>query len=78
MPFFVVSASEFVELFGSRIDELTVLFFPLLKLISLALRPWRDSHTIFVLARKRRAGILGGQRQANEESFGAVLSSALG
>ena len=30
----------------------TVLFFPLLKLAGLALSPWRDTHTIFVLARK--------------------------
>jgi SAM-dependent methyltransferase len=41
------------NLFGSRADALTVLFFPLLKAIALALAPWRDSHTIFVLARKR-------------------------
>jgi SAM-dependent methyltransferase len=41
-------------LFRSRIDVLTVLTFPLLKLLALALSPWRDSHTIFVLARKKR------------------------
>ena len=29
-------------------------FFPLLKLIAWLLSPWRDPHTIFVLARKRR------------------------
>ena len=40
-----------------KIDPLTVLFFPLLKLLSLALSPWRDPHTIFVLARKKRAGL---------------------
>ncbi len=43
------------QVFRSRIDPLTVLFFPLLKLAAFALSPWRDSHTIFVLARKRRA-----------------------
>lgn len=42
-------------LFRSKIDVLTVLTFPFLKLLSLALSPWRDSHTIFVLARKKRA-----------------------
>ncbi len=42
-------------LFGSRIDLLTVLFFPVLKLLALALAPWRDTHTIFVLARKKSA-----------------------
>jgi 2-polyprenyl-3-methyl-5-hydroxy-6-metoxy-1,4-benzoquinol methylase len=41
-------------LFRSKIDPLTVLFFPLLKLLALALSPWRDTHTIFVLARKLR------------------------
>ncbi len=40
-------------LFRSRIDALTVLLFPLLKLLSIALAPWRDPHTIFVLARKK-------------------------
>jgi SAM-dependent methyltransferase len=40
-------------LFRSRIDPLTVLFFPVLKLLALVLSPWRDPHTIFVLARKR-------------------------
>lgn len=43
------------RVFRSWIDPLTVLFFPLLKLASVALSPWRDPHTIFVLARKRRA-----------------------
>jgi len=42
------------HLFRSRIDPLTVLFFPLLRLIALLLSPWRDTHTIFVLARKSR------------------------
>ena len=43
------------RIFRSWIDPLTVLFFPLLKLAAVALSPWRDPHTIFVLARKRRA-----------------------
>jgi hypothetical protein len=42
------------HLFGRRVDSLTVLLFPVLKAIALALSPWRDTHTIFVLARKRR------------------------
>jgi SAM-dependent methyltransferase len=42
------------RIFRSWIDPLTVLFFPLLKLAALALSLWRDPHTIFVLARKRR------------------------
>jgi 2-polyprenyl-3-methyl-5-hydroxy-6-metoxy-1,4-benzoquinol methylase len=40
------------KLFRSKIDPLTIAFFPLLKLISWCLAPWRDPHTIFVLARK--------------------------
>ena len=44
-------------LFGSKIDPLTVALFPLLKLIAVALSPWRDPHTIFVLARKKRANL---------------------
>ncbi len=44
------------RVFRSWMDPLTVVFFPLLKLISIALSPWRDPHTIFVLARKRREG----------------------
>jgi SAM-dependent methyltransferase len=44
------------HVFRSWIDPLTVLFYPLLKLAAVALSPWRDPHTIFVLARKRRAG----------------------
>lgn len=43
------------KLFGRWIDPLTVATFPLLKLIALALSPWKDPHTIFVLARKKRA-----------------------
>jgi len=45
------------SLFGSKVDQLTVLFFPILKLISWVLAPWRDTHTVFVLARKRRASL---------------------
>jgi 2-polyprenyl-3-methyl-5-hydroxy-6-metoxy-1,4-benzoquinol methylase len=40
-------------LFRSQIDVLTVLFFPLLWSLAFLLSPWRDRHTIFVLARKR-------------------------
>jgi SAM-dependent methyltransferase len=40
--------------FGSKVDPLTILFFPVLKAIAWAFSPWRDTHTIFVLARKRR------------------------
>jgi 2-polyprenyl-3-methyl-5-hydroxy-6-metoxy-1,4-benzoquinol methylase len=43
------------RVFGSWIDPLTILCLPVLKLISWVLAPWRDTHTIFVLARKRRA-----------------------
>jgi SAM-dependent methyltransferase len=43
------------RVFRSLVDPLTVLTFPALKLISWLLSPWRDPHTIFVLARKRRA-----------------------
>ena len=39
--------------FGTKVDPLTVVFFPVLKAIAWALSPWRDTHTIFVLARKR-------------------------
>ncbi len=45
------------KLFRSLIDPLTILCFPLLKLIALLFAPWRDPHTIFVLARKKRAAI---------------------
>ena len=40
------------RVFGSWVDPLTVLTFPVLKFVSCVLAPWRDSHTIFVLARK--------------------------
>lgn len=43
------------KLFGRWIDPLTVLFLPVLKLISVLLSPWRDPHTIFILARKNRS-----------------------
>jgi len=39
--------------FRSQIDVLTVLFYPLLWSLAFVLSPWRDRHTIFVLARKR-------------------------
>jgi 2-polyprenyl-3-methyl-5-hydroxy-6-metoxy-1,4-benzoquinol methylase len=42
------------HLFGRHVETLTVLLFPVLKAVALALAPWRDTHTIFVLARKRR------------------------
>jgi SAM-dependent methyltransferase len=42
------------RLFGPWVDPLTILFFPMLKGLSWLLSPWRDPHTIFVLARKRR------------------------
>jgi hypothetical protein len=42
-------------LFGSKIDPLTVALFPALKMVAWALSPWRDTHTVCVLARKRRA-----------------------
>lgn len=45
------------KVFRSKIDPLTVAFFPLLKAISWLLSPWKDPHTIFVIARKRREGI---------------------
>ncbi len=40
-------------IFRSWIDPLTVLFFPILKLIGLLMSPFPDPHTIFVLARKK-------------------------
>ena len=43
------------RVFRSWNDPLTVLFFPLLELVGILLSPWRDTHTIFVLARKQRA-----------------------
>lgn len=47
------------KLFRSQNDALTVLFFPLLKSIAWLLSPWKRSHTIFVLARKRPAAKTG-------------------
>jgi SAM-dependent methyltransferase len=44
------------HVFRRWLDPLTVVFFPLLKLLAIGLAPWRDTHTIFVLARKRRDG----------------------
>ncbi len=44
------------RIFGSWVDPLSVLGFPVLKLIATLFAPWKDPHTIFVLARKRRAG----------------------
>ncbi len=40
-------------IFRSWIDPLSVLFFPVLKLIGMLLSPVPDPHTIFVLARKK-------------------------
>jgi len=48
----VVQKIQF-SLFGRFIDPLSVLFFPILKAISVALSPWRDNHTICVIARKK-------------------------
>ena len=42
-------------IFRSWIDPLTVLFFPVLKLIGMLLSPFPDPHTIFVLARKKES-----------------------
>jgi len=44
-------------LFGRWIDPLTVAFYPILKAIAVVLSPWRDTHTIFVIARKKRADL---------------------
>ncbi len=41
-------------LFRKWIDPLTVLFFPVLKLVAMLMSPFPDPHTIFVLARKKR------------------------
>ncbi|WP_169978815.1 class I SAM-dependent methyltransferase [Tautonia rosea] len=41
------------KVFRSAILPLTVLTFPLLKLIAWIGSPWKDRHTVFVLARKR-------------------------
>ncbi len=43
------------KLFGRLIDPLTVLFYPVLKLLAALLSPWKDPHTIFVLARVKPA-----------------------
>jgi SAM-dependent methyltransferase len=47
------------KLFRRWLDPLSVVFFPLLKLVAVGLSPWRDTHTIFVLARKLREGTSG-------------------
>jgi len=52
-------------LFRSKIDPLTVLFFPVLKALSLLLSPWRDAHTIFVLARKKRVTTASSSRSSH-------------
>jgi 2-polyprenyl-3-methyl-5-hydroxy-6-metoxy-1,4-benzoquinol methylase len=41
-------------MFGRWIDPLTVVCYPVLKLIGMLLSPFPDPHTIFVLARKKR------------------------
>ena len=45
------------RVYGSLIDPLTVLTFPFLKVLSVLFAPWRDPHTIFVLARKKRNAV---------------------
>lgn len=40
------------NLFGRHVDTLTVALFPMLKGLAMLLSPWRDNHTVFVLARK--------------------------
>jgi len=47
------------RLFGPKVDPLTVLFFPVLKAIAVVLSPWKDPHTIFVIARKKRGALDG-------------------
>lgn len=54
----VVTAIQW-KLLGSRIDALTLLFFPILQLIAWVLSPWKRPHTILVLARKRATGERG-------------------
>jgi SAM-dependent methyltransferase len=49
------------KVFRSAILPLTVLTFPLLKLIAWLGSPWKDRHTIFVLARKRSDEELSGR-----------------
>lgn len=41
------------SLFRRLIDPLTVLCFPVLKAVSIVFSPWRDTHTICVIARKK-------------------------
>lgn len=41
------------RVFGRWIDPMSVATFPLLRFITIALSWWGDSHTVFVLARKR-------------------------
>jgi hypothetical protein len=55
---------------------LTVLTFPLLKLLSLVLSPFRDTHTIFVLARKKPSPLSADGRK-NGEQGAAVLREGL-
>ncbi|QDV33924.1 class I SAM-dependent methyltransferase [Tautonia plasticadhaerens] len=50
------------KVFRSAILPLTVLTFPLLKLIAWLGSPWADRHTIFVLARKRADAELAARR----------------
>jgi len=60
------------RLFRSWIDPLTVLLFPVLKLTAILLSPFPDPHTIFVLARKKRAA--GSRVRANgNEPHGAAF-----
>jgi SAM-dependent methyltransferase len=47
------------RLFGRWIDPLTVATYPILKLIALVLAPWKDPHTVGILARKRSAAERG-------------------
>lgn len=49
------------KVFRSAILPLTVLTFPLLKLIARLGSPWKDRHTIFILARKRSDAELSGR-----------------
>jgi SAM-dependent methyltransferase len=53
------------RLFGRWIDPLTVAFFPVLKAISILLSPWKDTHTICVLARRRGANELAPDPDSN-------------
>jgi SAM-dependent methyltransferase len=61
------------KLFRKAIDPLTVLFYPVLKLIAVLLSPWRDTHTIFVLARKQpTATDVTAQAPVDHESWSLV------